>query len=186
MLAVWAELDLSAADEFRDGNVPAIKEPLRVAQRAFQALPETVAEYRFRGDSACYEQELLSWLRNEKREDGPQGFIGFAVSAPMQAALLEEIRAVAEGEWQLYSEDTEAVKHCAHVKYFPEERAENEFRTPLKYIAIRIRKKQQELFADGASVKYFAVATNLWDWDVGRLLRWHREKAGTIEAVHDC
>ena len=29
------------------------------------------------------------------------------------------------------------------------------------------------------------MRTNLWDWKPKRLLEWHREKAGTIEAVHD-
>jgi len=56
---------------------------------------------------------------------------------------------------------------------------------PLRTVAIRIRKKQQELFADGSGMKHFAVRTNLWDWKPKRLLEWHREKAGTIEAVHD-
>ncbi len=36
-----------------------------------------------------------------------------------------------------------------------------------------------------SAVKPFAVRTNLWDWKPKRLLVWHREKAGTIEAVHD-
>ncbi|MHB1700077.1 MAG: hypothetical protein ACYCSN_08035 [Acidobacteriaceae bacterium] len=35
MLAVWAEMDVVLADEFRDGNVPAIMAPLAVAKRAF-------------------------------------------------------------------------------------------------------------------------------------------------------
>src|SRR5208282_478139 len=26
--------------------------------------------------------------------------------------------------------------------------------------------------------------SNIWDWKAGRLVEWHREKAGTIEAVH--
>ena len=39
MLALWAELDV-AADQFRDGNAR-----LSVAQRAFEALPETVEEF---------------------------------------------------------------------------------------------------------------------------------------------
>ena len=51
--------------------------------------------------------------------------------------------------------------------------------------AIRIRKKQQELFADGSGVKHFAVRTNLWDGKEKRLLEWHREKAGTIEASEE-
>jgi hypothetical protein len=46
-------------------------------------------------------------------------------------------------------------------------------------------KKQQALFADGSAMKYFAVVTNLWEWTPKRLLQWHREKAGSIEAAHD-
>ena len=106
MLALWAEMNVVLGDEFRDGNVPAQQDPLRVAQRAFAALPETVGEYYFRGDSACEEEGLLTWLRNQQRPDGPQGFIGFAVSARMNAALKEEILAVPESRWQLYGEDS--------------------------------------------------------------------------------
>jgi hypothetical protein len=55
----------------------------------------------------------------------------------------------------------------------------------LRFVAIRIRKRQGELFADGAEAKHFAVVSNVWDWEARRLLEWHREKAGTIEAIHD-
>ncbi len=184
MLALWAELNVVLADEFRDGNVPAQQQPLRVVQRAFAALPETVGEYYFRGDSACEEEALLSWLRNPERPDGPRGFLGFAVSARMNPALREEILATPAERWQPYSEDGEAIKECAQVDYFPKETAQNHYREPLRCIAIRIRKKQGELFAGGEAVKYFAVRTNLWDWKPKRLLEWHREKAGSIEAAH--
>jgi Transposase DDE domain group 1 len=185
MVALWAEMNLVVAEEFRDGNVPALKDPLRVAQQAYAVLPPTVKERYFRGDSACDEEELLSWLRDEKRPNGPEGFIGFAVSARMNPVLREEITSVAVEKWQPYGEDSDAVKECAQVDYFPEETAANRYREPLRTIAIRICKKQQGLFADGSEVKYFAVRTNLWDWKPKRLLEWHREKAGTIEAVHD-
>ena len=185
MLALWAEMNVVVAEEFRDGNVPALKDPLRVAQRAFAVLPDTIQERYFRGDSACDEEELLSWLRNEQRADGPQGLIGFVVSARMNPVLREEIVCTAAEKWQPYSEDSEAIKECAQVDYFPEETAANRYREPLRTIAIRIRKKQQHLFADGSEVKHFAVRTNLWEWKPKRLLEWHREKAGTIEAVHD-
>ena len=78
MLAVWAEMNLVLADEFRDGNVPAAHEGLTVVKAAFEALPPTVREFYYRGDSACHEHGLVDWLRNEKREEGPHGFIGFA------------------------------------------------------------------------------------------------------------
>jgi hypothetical protein len=81
-------------------------------------------------------------LRDEKRANGPQGFIGFAVSACMNPVLREEIAAIPAKNWQPYGEDSSAVKHLA-------------------------------------------VGTNLWDWKPKRRLKWHRGKAGTIEAVHD-
>ena len=59
MLAVWAEMDVVLADEFRDGNVPAQMAPLTVAQAAFAAAPTTVTSYYYRGDSACHENKLL-------------------------------------------------------------------------------------------------------------------------------
>lgn len=184
MLALWAELDVIVAEEFRDGNVPAIREPLRVAKRAYAALPETVQERYFRGDAACYEEELLDWLRDGERAGGPRGLIGFAVSAVMSQPLREEIVAMEEERWQPYSEDGEAVKEWANCDYCPGEKQRRN-REPLRYIALRIRKRQGGLFGDGSGVKYFAVVTNLWDWDGKKLLGWHREKAGSIEAVHD-
>jgi len=185
MLALWAEMNVVLADQFRDGNVPAIQDPLSVARRAFAALPETVEKRYFRGDAACYESELLSWLRNEQREEGPAGFIGFAVSVPMMKPLKDEILALEAQAWQRYREEPEAELHCANVPYYPEERPENEYREPLRYVAIRVRRRQGELFGDGTEAKYFAVATNLWDWAPPKLLAWHREKAGSIEAAHD-
>jgi hypothetical protein len=91
MLAVWAELNVVLADEFRDGNVPAMMAPLAVGKQAFGALPETVTTYYCRGDSACPESDLIDWLRDENRAEGPQGFIGFAISARMSKALHKAI-----------------------------------------------------------------------------------------------
>lgn len=102
----------------------------------------------------------------------------------MNPALRAEILATPEERWQPCGEDSQVTKECAQVDYFPEETAQNRYREPLRTIAIRIRKKQGELFAGGETVKYFAVRTNLWDWKPKRLLEWHREKAGSIEAAH--
>ena len=77
MVAVWAELDLVVADEFRDGNVPAKQDPLTCAKAAFAALPSTVRQRYFRGDSACHENELLEWLRHPDRAKEPGGADSF-------------------------------------------------------------------------------------------------------------
>jgi hypothetical protein len=187
MLAVWAEMDLIVADEFRDGNVPAMMKPLEVAKRAFAALPETVETFYYRGDSACQEKELIDWLKNEEREDGPRGLIGFAISARMTAALREAIKSgVEEKSWERLSDpDASAIRECAEVVFVSNHEAENKHSKPLRYIAIRMRTRQGELFGDGSSVKHYGIVTNIWDWEPRRLIEWHRQKAGTIEAVHD-
>ncbi len=55
----------------------------------------------------------------------------------------------------------------------------------IRYLAPRVHRKQGELFADRRLYKYYAVVTNRWDIGTKRLLEWHREKAGTMEAAHD-
>jgi len=186
MLALWAEMDLVVAEEFRDGNVPAHSELLPIAKRAFQALPSTVNEYLFRGDSACWDQNLVTWLRNEKRADGPQGPITFAISTRMTRAFKEHILRLPESVWKTYRSDSETESECADIlNYWPEDEMRPEDTGPLRYVAIRIRKRQGALFADGSEAKYFGVATNQWEWAPKKLLEWHREKAGSIEALHD-
>jgi hypothetical protein len=188
MLAVWAEMDVVLADEFRDGNVPAMMGPLAVAKKAFAALPETVQTFYYRGDSACHENRLIQWLRDEQRAEGPRGFIGFAISAKMSDALHKAIMKVPEAEWKAYGkEHATEIRECAEVSFVPGEKSEHKDTQPLRYIAIRIRQRQENLFDDGSKVKHFAVLTNIaeCEWKAGRLIQWHREKAGTIEGVHD-
>jgi hypothetical protein len=186
MLAVWAEMDVVLADEFRDGNVPAMMNPLNVAKKAFAALPGTVNTYYYRGDSACHEANLVNWLRDEKRADGPQGFIGFAISARMSEALREAVVQIPEAAWQAYGKPSSSeFRECAEVDFVPGEKSEHKNTQPLRYVALRIRPRQEALFADGSRVKHFAVVSNIPAWNAAKLIQWHREKAGTIEAVHD-
>ena len=186
MLAVWAEMNVVLADEFRDGNVPAMMDPLAVAKKSFAALPETVKTYYYRGDSACHESNLMNWLRDEERTEGPQGFIGFAISARMSEALRKAVETVPEADWKAYGkEHATEIRECAEVSFVPGEKSEHRDTQPLRYIAIRIRQRQEILFDDGSKVKHFAVVSNIREWKAGRLIEWHREKAGTIEGVHD-
>jgi len=186
MLAVWAETGLVLAEQFRDGNVPAQMQPLEVAQGAFAALPGTVREYYFRGDAACHESGLVNWLRNEQRPGGPPGRIGFAISARMTGPLHAAIEAVPEAEWEPCGKPhPEEIRECAEVEFVPGEKVEKKETQPLRYVAIRIGKKQGELFEDGSRALHFAVLSNLWEWKAARLIEWHGEKAGTVELVHD-
>ena len=129
----WAEHDLVLADEYRDGNVPAAMSNLPLIQRGFAALPTTITERFFRADTACYEEKVLKWLAAPAREDGPQGTIGFSISADMGERLRQACSAVPEPSWQLYEERaTETVlrRRRIHAGLFSERRGAAAVRRP--------------------------------------------------------
>lgn len=185
MVAVWAEAELVVADEFRDGNVPARQAPLNCAKMAFAALPDTVRERYFRGDSACHENELVEWLNASERTQEPGGRIGFAVSAVMDKALAQAVAQVPDKQWATYGKETDGtLRQWAEVDFVPGAATEKKNMRPLRYVGLRLLKPQGVLFNDGGDRRHYAVLTNL-DWAGDRLLKWHREKAGTVEHVHD-
>ena len=77
------------------------------------------------------------------------------------------------------------MRECAEVPFVPGEKSEHKGSPPLRDVAVRVRKRQGEWFADGSAVRHFAVLSNLWGWKAEKLIAWHREKAGTVERVHD-
>ncbi len=185
MVAVWAEADLVLADEVRDGNVPAKQDPLACAKLAFGALPETIKERYFRGDSACHENELLDWLRHADRAGEPGGSIGFAVSAVMSQELACALRGIKEGGWKTFDKDDDGtLRQWAEVDFVPTDKYERKNSQPWRYVGLRLLKPQGLLFQDGSDRHFHAVITNR-QIEGGRLLEWHREKAGTIEHTHD-
>jgi hypothetical protein len=105
----------------------------------------------------------------------------------MSSALAAAIRVLPETDWHPYTlgKPTDELREWANVPFVPGEPSEHRDTQPLRYVAIRIRPRQGNLFSDGTEVRHFAILSNLWNWDGARLLQWHREKAGTIEHVHD-
>jgi hypothetical protein len=184
-VAVWAEADLVLADEFRDGNVPAKQDPLTCAKLAFAALPETIRRRYFRGDSACHNDDLLGWLTQAERTQEPGGRIGFAISAVQSAPLGEALRKVPESQWKTFGqEDDGTLRQWAEVDFVPGDKTERKDSKPLRYVGLRLLKPQGVLFKDGTDRRFHAVITNE-ETEGGRLLDWHREKAGTVEHTHD-
>jgi hypothetical protein len=178
----WAEQDLVVADEYRDGNVPAGMDNLRLIKRGFASLPASVTEFYFRADSACYEESVLKWLANPEREGGLKGEIGFTISADMTPELRKVCEAVPEKSWELVEDRAHETVQCSEVEFTPGNWSKDA--KPLRYLALCIRAKQGVLFANGSTTRYLAVVTNRSGNPV-ELLRWHWQKAGTIELVHD-
>lgn len=173
VLALWAEQDLVIADEFRDGNVPAGMEPLVCTKRAFEALPPGVVKRRMRGDTACYQEDLLKYLVREKIE--------FSIGADVS----RELRSICEKtqSWELLEERARETVDVAEIEFAPGNWPKDA--QPLRYIAVRFTAKQGELFGDGSTTRYLSVVTNRTDLAAAELLRWHWQKAGTIEQAHD-
>ena len=179
----WVEQDLVVADEYRDGNVGAGMATLPLIRRAFASLPTTVNTFYFRADTACYDDRTLKWLADPARPGGPAGPIGFTVGADMTQDLHAVCTAVPEARWALFEERPDETVHCAEVEFTPGDWPK--MAEPLRYVALRIRKKQGQLFASRADTKYLALVSNRWELPPAALLRWHWQKAGTIELVHD-
>lgn len=178
VLVVWAEQDLIIHDEFRDGNVPAGCGNGRVLERAMAALPAGVEQIFVRGDSALYEQEVLAWC------EAPARGIGYAISADMSPQLRAEIGRLPETAWQPDRDEPDAIREWAEVPYVSDDGDHRKDRPCVRrYLALRVRPCQGELFADGSTVKHFAIVTNR-EGNGLTLIRWHREKAGTVEHAH--
>ena len=170
---VWAEQDLVLADQYRDGNVPAGMDTLAVARRAVAVVPPTVRDRAFRGDSACYDEALLKYLVREK--------IAFTISADMSQEL-RKVCADAAVAWALLEDRVTETVRVAEVEFTPGDWPKPA--QPLRYVALEIRPQQGTLF--GEPLKYLAVVSNRGEeLAPAALVRWHWEKAGTIEAVHD-
>ncbi len=174
----WVEQDVVLADEFRDGNVPAGKRPLDVVRRAFAALPESVEQRRFRADSAAYEEHLLKWLA-----DPAQRIERFTVSADMGEQLRALCETVPEKDWALYEERSDCTVHWAQVEFAPGNWPKQS--TPLRTVVLRLLKRQGQLFASGSDRMHLAIVSNDRATQGAELLRWHYQKAGHIEIVHD-
>ena len=174
----WVEQDLVLADEFRDGNVPAGKRPLDVIRRAFAALPDSVEHRRFRADSAAYHEDVLHWL-----SEPAQRIERFTVSADMSEPLRKLCDAVPEQDWSLYQERTNETVHWSEVEHTAGRWTKQA--QPLRTLVLRIQKRQGLLFANGADRLLLAIVTNDRSTDGAALIRWHYQKAGHIEIVHD-
>ncbi len=185
VVAAWAEAGVVLATEFRDGNVPAAMSPLNSARLAFMELPSSVCQFGFRGDSACDEQDLLAWLDDEQRNEGPKGRIEYAISARMCPELKAASSRTTEESWHVFGQDADGtLRQWAELDYVPRRPSEHKDAKPRRYIGLRFLKPQGVLFDDGSDRKHFAVVTNRVE-PGAKVIEWHREKAGTVEHTHD-
>lgn len=199
----WDEADFVVLSEFRDGNVPASFENLRVTIEALDMLPEGVETVSFRSDTAAYQIELLQYFA--KGGNSRFGIIEFAIGAPLSPALKEAIKDVPEGDWkQLQVQDkktkewVDTAYEYAEVVFVPNWVATSKKNPEYRFIATRKSLGQQllpevsELFemeedvesVNGSRYKLYAMVTNKTE-PGDEIIRWYRKRCGKSEQVHD-
>lgn len=177
----WAEAGLLLHTEFRDGNVPANYDLLRVLKEALGHLPEGVQKVRLRSDAAGYAHDLLAYCDKEEIE--------FAVSCPVTDAFKKEVRILPSEEWKRL----DVHREYAEVGYVPNELAHSKKGQPYRFLAIREALGQpvlpgmelpfQTVLCEGMQYKLRGLASNM-DWAGDELISFAYERCGKSEEVH--
>jgi hypothetical protein len=186
----WAEQGLLLHTEFRDGNVPAGHEQLRVFMRALSLLPEEIKTARLRSDTAGYQHDIMAYC--DKGVNERFGRIEFAISCDVTPEF-KKAASHAE-EWRpLLNKNGSIRGEWAEVCFVPAKSATTKKGAPYRYIAIRELLKQPHLPMDGlpfqtvafneTQYKLFGITTNM-DWEGSKLIDWHHERCGKSEEAH--
>ena len=197
----WAEQGVVVHTEFRDGNVPAGFEQLRVLKEALGCMPEGVKKVRVRSDSAGYQHDLLKSC--EMGEDKRFGRIEFGISSDVTPEFKKAVGEVEEREWKVLSkevkgEEVETKRQWAEVCFVPNAIGRSKKGPYYCYIGIREPMQEQLCFAgmegekgcDDPSMsmgeeryKIFGIVTNM-DWEGQDLIRWSYKRCGKSEEAH--
>jgi hypothetical protein len=205
-LNVWcAELEQMVHSEFRDGNVPASFDNLRVLQESLEMIPEGVEKIRFRSDTAAYQQDLLQYLAEGRH---PRfGVIEFAVGVDVTSALKAEVARLEESEWAVLQKPNKKTGELedtpyewAEVVFVPNWVAHKKSNPDYRFIVTRKRLAQQPLpGVDDGQLEFdfptmrmgskglyrlYAIVTNR-TVPGDELIRWYRERCGKSEEAHD-
>ena len=148
LITYWSEAELIVHSEFRDGNVPAGHQQLRVLTEALEHLPAGVESVMLRSDTAGYQQELLRYCAEGR--DERFGVIEFAVGVDVTAEFRCAVSEVAEQDWQtLYRKVGEhrvdTGQQWAEVNFVPKWIGHSKNSPEYRFIATRERLIEQPL-----------------------------------------
>ena len=197
----WAEAELIVHSEFRDGNVPAGYQQLRVLTEALEHLPCAVDKVMLRSDAAGYQHELLRYCAEGR--DERFGVIEFAVGLNVTPEFRRAVSEVAEQDWhaphrRLGATWVETGQQWAEVNFVPDWIAYSKKNPEYRFIAIREPLSEQPLpgmelqlelpfpvmrLAGGAWHKVSGLVTNR-DLPGDEMIRWYRQRCGKGEQVH--
>lgn len=100
----------------------------------------------------------------------------------MTPQLRAACEAVPAQDWTVMQERPCETVYCSEVEFTPGDWPKDAW--PLRYLVLRIENRQRNSFDEQPQTKYLAVVSNR-QGAVADLIRWHWQKAGTTEQVHD-
>ncbi|MDA8174313.1 MAG: IS1380 family transposase [Nitrospiraceae bacterium] len=187
----WHERGLIVHTEFRDGNVNAGVELLRVFTEALECLPVGVKKVRLRSDTAGYKLDLLRYC--EEGGNKRFGRIEFAVSCTVTSEFRKAVAEVAEDQWRPLKQDE---RQWAEICFVPGSIGYSKKGPAYRYLAIREEIKQADLPGlekrdypcpvaqiKDKRYKVFGVVTNM-DWNGQELIQWLYQRCGKSEEAH--
>jgi len=194
----WEEQDLVLHSEFRDGNVWAGFEQLRVFKESLDLLPPGVEKVFLRSDSAGYQHDLLRYCAEGKNERF--GVIEFAIGVKVTESFKDAVGDVQQ--WQplcreVNGELVETGQEYAEVCFVPSEMARKKHGPDYRFLAIREALKQPALAGmedqlnlpfptmsfDSVKYKVTGVVTNR-EIAGDELIWWYRKRCGKSEEAH--
>jgi hypothetical protein len=194
----WAEQGTMLYSEFRDGNVPAGHEQLRVLKACLRHLPEGVTTVSLRSDTAGYQEDLLLYCG--EGTDPRFGVIDFAVGADVTEAFRSAVLATPEAAWQplvrmFDGQPQQTDQEWAEVCFVPDWAAHSKKRADYRFLAIREPLRQLALgdearlpfptqaFGTKGVYKLFGLVTNRKTAG-DQVIWWLRERCGKSEEAH--
>ena len=126
--------------EFRDGNVPAGHQQLRVLRESLGHLPSGVEQVLVRSDTAGYQQEFLRYCAEGK--DQRFGVIEFAVGVDVTPEFKAAVARTTEDEWgelgrEVDGRRVETGQQYAEVNFVPNWIGHSKTSPEYRFIAIR-------------------------------------------------
>lgn len=197
----WAEQEIILHTEFRDGNVPAGFEQLRVFKEALECLPEGVEHVRLRSDTAGYQHNLLRYCATGV--NSRFGVIEFAIGCDVTPEFKKAVAEVQESEWNpiykmVNGKKQETGVECAEVCFVPNAIGHSKKGPEYRYLAKREAMVEQRVLpgmeqqlnlpfqtmeVEGKKYKVFGIVTNM-DWDGEELIHWFHKRCGKSEEAH--
>ena len=197
----WAETDLVVHSEFRDGNVPAGFEQLRVLRDALECVPEGVERVMLRSDTAGYQNDLLEYCAEGR--DERFGVIEFAIGVRVTDEFKHEAALVEESEWRQLPRmmgefEVETGQEWAEVGFMSSRLGRYKEGPAYRFIAVREPLRRPPLpgmesefelsvpvmqMPNHGWYKISGIVTNR-ELPGDEVVRWYRERCGKGEEVH--